>query len=198
MASVDEGLQQLMEGLKRAGIEAVVAPASKAELAEVREVIPLSAELEAWYRKAAPRKDIDFEWGAVTLFIHGLPGLVEWQEGYRWEAGSRDRLDPEWKPQWVAIANWDGDPAIADTSKPETPIYTAMHGEGTWEPKPIAPNLGAFLAAVGIWAEVVHGRFQGDITDEEFEMRADVRKVLDAALEPILETKYRRRWLKFD
>lgn len=198
MTSVQQGLQRLMQGLKQAGIEPAVAPASPADLAAVAEWIPLSPELTAWYSQAAPMEEIAFEWGALQLTLHSLPGLVEWQEGWRWQAGRRDRLDPEWQPEWVVIANWDGDPAIADTAKPETPVFQAPHGMGGWDLCPIAPNLGAFLAAVGIWAEIVHGQFHGDIKDADYNMRDDVHQALDKALEPILAPGYRDRWTRFD
>ena len=64
----------------------------------------------------------------------------------------------DWLRSWVAIGHEEacGDPIFIDTSEEGFPVYTAMHGEGPWNPERIAVSLEAFgrtLSAVAVIAE---------------------------------------------
>jgi hypothetical protein len=95
--------------------------------------------------------------GCAGISIWSRSELQERQLGYSIGAGGRSLTgvkDGDWRSSWLAIGNEDlcGDPIFIDTAAPGYPVYTAVHGEGRWEPVPIAQSLTAFreaLAAVG-------------------------------------------------
>jgi hypothetical protein len=79
--------------------------------------------------------------------------LVKRQVGY---STSRDGAslcgdgDGDWRGAWLAIGieGECGDPLFMDTAAPGYPVYTAWHGEGRWDPKPIAVSLAGLREAL--------------------------------------------------
>ena len=52
-----------------------------------------------------------------------------------------------WKPEWLVIG-YDaelGDPLFVDLNDLSMPVYTAMHGAGTWKPTLVASDVRSFL-----------------------------------------------------
>jgi hypothetical protein len=82
---------------------------------------------------------IRFGVGGVAFFP--LDTLDEEQAGYD---------GPDWKESWLVVARDEacGDPIFIDAADPQFPVYTAMHGEGTWLARPIAPSLRKFSDAL--------------------------------------------------
>jgi hypothetical protein len=68
-----------------------------------------------------------------------------------------------WRPSWVIIAQSSllGDPYFLDTSKPDAegdcPVYTAMSGTDTWQPKLCASTFALFLRILAVGMEVASG-----------------------------------------
>jgi hypothetical protein len=56
----------------------------------------------------------------------------------------------DWDKNWVVFGQNAslGDPYFVDTENSELPVYTAMHGTGTWSPNEISPNLNSFLSSL--------------------------------------------------
>jgi hypothetical protein len=77
----------------------------------------------------------------------------EQQAGYHDDAGS------DWKSEWIVIASDQmGDPIFVDTSMDSLPVFTAMHGEGSWDPTRIADNLESFKVLVESLRKISVGR----------------------------------------
>jgi hypothetical protein len=55
----------------------------------------------------------------------------------------------DWRASWVVIGIEEdlGDPFFVDLAEPDLPVFTAMHGAGTWDPKAVAPALQDLLAS---------------------------------------------------
>ena len=55
----------------------------------------------------------------------------------------------DWRPEWIVIGHETacGDPIFASEESPH-PVFSAMHGEGSWGPKLVAPSLGSFAQCV--------------------------------------------------
>jgi hypothetical protein len=113
-----------------------------------------------WFR-ALGFAEVSFGCGGLKLFAP--EELEEGQVGYsRSQEGKSfcDGAPGSWKPEWIVIG-YDtglGDPIILDTSAPELPVMTAMHGEGSWEPQVIARSLEDFAAALRAFRQVAAGR----------------------------------------
>lgn len=104
------------------------------------------ARYEEWI-VTLPSLEISLGCGGIKL----LPAsdLQEGQVGYSVDPDGK-RLSGDaaghWRSSWLVIG-YDtglGDPIFADTSAPLLPVFTAMQGEGTWNPKPIATSMEAF------------------------------------------------------
>jgi hypothetical protein len=68
--------------------------------------------------------------------------------------------DGDWRSSWLAIGieGECGDPLLIDTAGPGYPVYTAWHGEGRWEPKPVAVSLAGFREALLVIAKAAEQR----------------------------------------
>jgi hypothetical protein len=55
----------------------------------------------------------------------------------------------DWRPSWLVIGTDEdlGDPVFVDLDDANLPVFTAMHGAGTWDPRPVAPSLQHLLAS---------------------------------------------------
>ncbi len=68
-----------------------------------------------------------------------------------------------WRPSWIIVATSSllGDPYFLDTSKPDPegdcPVYTAMSGTETWQPKLCASTFALFLRILAIGMDVARG-----------------------------------------
>ena len=53
----------------------------------------------------------------------------------------------DWQPQWFVIGmeTLIGDPVFVDLDDPNLPVFTAMHGMGSWRAVRLAPSLEGFL-----------------------------------------------------
>jgi hypothetical protein len=66
----------------------------------------------------------------------------------------------DWKNEWVVIGRETccGDPIFIDTSIPEFPVYTAVHGEGCWSPALISSSYRGLLKITEQLAVLAKGR----------------------------------------
>src|SRR5688572_18401690 len=106
------------------------------------------------YRKVHATQSVsEVALGYRTVVILDPDGLDNAQVGYSRAPDGSDLTGPDdgaWRRSWVVVGHEDqcGDPLFVDTASGEWPVYTAMHGEGMWEPVPIAVSFDAFLAAL--------------------------------------------------
>jgi hypothetical protein len=66
----------------------------------------------------------------------------------------------DWRRSWVVIGlECDcGDPVFIDTSIEGYPVYTAWHGQGWWDQRPVAVSLEAMRETLITVAEATRGR----------------------------------------
>jgi hypothetical protein len=193
MAGLLEAIARVCTTLDTYGIKRDGRPSSRRAIREIAEVLPISEELRALYGTAL-RSEVGFGWFAEKVTLYALSDLFERQYGYRWAVGSRTPL-PGWNVNWIVIGDvMGGDPIIAATQEPGTPIYWAMHGVGPWKPVLAAASLAVAADALTEWLHVFHGEFQGKICDADSvprpeaveAIRSRVGKVVGSALGPWL------------
>jgi len=103
--------------------------------------------------------EVSFGYGGLKLFLPDE--LDQGQTGYSKSPVGQplsNGAPGSWKPEWIVIGSdtLTGDPVILDTSSRQ--IMMAMHGEGSWEPYPIAKSLQAFATTLGAIKQVSAGR----------------------------------------
>jgi hypothetical protein len=96
-----------------------------------------------------PQTDLTFGYGGINFFTPST--LADEQKGYE---------GADWNENWLVIASdvLGGDPIFIDTSSDKLPVYTAMHGNGSWEPVPVADSWTQFLAALEFSRRYTKGR----------------------------------------
>ena len=142
---------------------------------------------------------VSFGWTALR--IHRPEEREEAQIGYSIDPDGRSLVSDEegsWKDNWVVIGYEDliGDPIFVDVGVEGYPVYTAMHGTGSWNPILIARSI-RFSEALGIIAVLSEGR------DNPEELRRNplpiterdeaIQKIRE--LDPNIDIGFWERWL---
>ena len=75
-----------------------------------------------------------------------------------------------WRRTWVVIAADAGDPYFLDVTQTtpagESPVWMAMHGTGTWEPRLVASSIAQFLQVLRVWTRIVVPHYDPQNPDE--------------------------------
>lgn len=112
-------------------------------------------------RQALGIDEIKFGAGGIRLFT--ADEIEKGQVGYRVTPDGKSlcsEVEGAWQPSWIAIGYETacGDPLFIETAEPSLPVLTAIHGEGTWEPMPIALSFDAFAECVREFARIAQHR----------------------------------------
>ena len=155
-----ESIIKFKQTVERYFPQAQFAAYSLDQLRPIREALALSPDLMEWYQVAAP---LDFHVMGLgsSLYLANPLNLTRKQGSYRWEWEHPEKLDTEWNPHWVVIADIGDDPIIAHVDQPGTPISFAFHGMGTWTPYKVAPDLAKYLELVCQWLDLCVGKYDG-------------------------------------
>jgi hypothetical protein len=113
------------------------------------------------WRAALPFDEISIGFGGIRLLT--LAELKEPQIGYRESLEGNDLCTGapgDWRSDWVVIGEDTcvGDPLILDASSKALAVLTVMHGQGQWDPYPVAASLDGFNAALQAIVRVSYGR----------------------------------------
>ncbi len=111
----------------------------------------LPASLASFYAAVGP-VDLSVPGYGNDYFLPALAGLWDFQAGYRWHATTRAPL-PDWDDDWLVVADEALDPFIL--SRSSGAVLRAIHGQGTWEPDELFPDVPSMAACLGILGTVV-------------------------------------------
>jgi hypothetical protein len=112
-------------------------------------------------RASAPFDTVSL--GSRSVILLGINELEVMQVGYSVAPDGTSltgNAEGDWKQQWLVIGYEDlcGDPFFIDTDGPGYPVYTAMHGQGSWAPCLAAVSFKSFLRALGYVKDISAGR----------------------------------------
>jgi hypothetical protein len=101
--------------------------------------------------------------GYMTLQLFEPGQLESEQVGYSRDAAGDDLTDTAvgaWRRHWIVIGREDmcGDPIFTDVSDSDLPVFTAVHGGGSWEPTLLATSFAGFIAGLRLVSEIGAGR----------------------------------------
>jgi hypothetical protein len=93
--------------------------------------------------------------GYKTTHLFDIEELEKVQTGYSIDNQGNSltgKKDGDWKENWIVIGYEDqcGDPMLIDINDEDLPVYTAMHGEGEWNPDLIASSFQNFIKALSL------------------------------------------------
>ena len=158
---MDSDLADAVEGLKtvfqRRKIEHSFGKAEKSLVEDLRKKLRIPSRYRAFLISADPLK---VETVTPVERVRLLPAS-ELEKAQTTVSGEGSPAD--WKPSWVVVAESSllGDPYFLDVSKPDPegdcPVYTAMSGTETWQPRLCASSFALFLRILAIGMEVARG-----------------------------------------
>lgn len=101
--------------------------------------------------------------GSSTVYLFKDEEIATAQIGYSTDEEGNPLTgedEGDWKESWLVIAYEDlcGDPIFIDTQEKGFPVYTAVHGEGSWEPVKIATSFSNFEKALSYMIELSKDR----------------------------------------
>jgi hypothetical protein len=131
-----------------------------------------------------PQTDLSYGIGGVEFF--SLTSLAQEQRGY--EAS-------DWDKNWLVVARDTacGDPIFIDQSLDGLPVYTAMHGMGSWQPSLVASSWAQFLAALELVRPYTRGR-EHPVGLEKSPLSPEEQQVLQNELHSILGSPIANFW----
>lgn len=131
-----------------------------------------------------PQSDLSYGIGGIEFF--SLTSLAEEQRGYK---------ASDWNENWLVVARDAacGDPIFLDQSCDNLPVYTAMHGMGSWQPSLIAGSWSQFVAALELIRPYARGR-EHPVGVEEHPLSLEERHALQKGLHSILGTPIANFW----
>jgi hypothetical protein len=108
-----------------------------------------------------PALEVNFGCGGIKILE--ISELEKGQAGYAVSPDGRSLCgdkDGDWRSNWIAIGYETclGDPIFVDSANPKLPVFTAIHGEGAWEPDLIALSFDAFAKILHELAQIAIGR----------------------------------------
>jgi hypothetical protein len=112
-------------------------------------------------RRSLRVAEVNFGIGGIKLF--SLVELDGAQIGYSVAPDGKPLWGNEpgaWQASWVVIGyeTGCGDPLFIDTHAIALPVFTAIHGEGEWEPFQIASSFEVFARCVEEFSRIAIGR----------------------------------------
>ena len=161
MSNIAAELQKLREALAAQGQEQEVEPVAPAIVDEMTRRYGLPAVYQQFLRGLGSQRLTVTPGPFQRVVLYPAPELEQAQVGYRGpRLGDESFIAPHgWRRNWVVIAADAGDPYFLDVAKAdargECPVYTAMHGTGTWEPLLAASSLAQFLRILTAWVRIV-------------------------------------------
>jgi hypothetical protein len=96
--------------------------------------------------------------GYRRIILYKIADLDKGQIGYSTDNDGTPLHN--WGEKWLVIGYEDegGDPIFIDTHDETYPVYTALHGQGNWEPKVIAKSFKKFIRTLGYVVKLSEGR----------------------------------------
>jgi len=96
--------------------------------------------------------------GFTTIYVFSEDKINENQIGYSVNLEGQSLVgeaDGDWKKNWLVIGyeSLCGDPLFTDIETENFPVFTAIHGVGSWDKKIIADNFVSFIKSLEIAAK---------------------------------------------
>ncbi|MDR2012676.1 MAG: SMI1/KNR4 family protein [Rhodanobacter sp.] len=141
-------------------------------------------DVSSFAKNLLPQPALSFGVGGIEFF--SLAALKKEQAGY---------VGSNWNKSWLVLARETacGDPIFIDQSQTQLPVYTAMHGEGSWELTPVASSWSQFLAALEFIRPYTKGR-EHPAGLEENPISVAEQKALEKGLVKILGSPMPEFW----
>jgi hypothetical protein len=173
-----ESISALKEAFERRAVPLSLGKADADLVAELRTKLKLPRRYRDFLTKCDPL-ELETRTPAERVRLFPAHELIGEQKGYALdETGARiEQPRPSgWRPSWVLIGHSTllGDPYFLDVSEVDAegdcPVYTAMSGTDTWQPRLCASSFAMFLRILAVSMEVAGGFADEDIDMDDEEL----------------------------
>lgn len=125
-------------------------------------------------------KELDVSFGYNGIKLFPADRIEKEQLGYSIHPNGESLVGSEegdWQSTWIVIGHTTdlGEPIFVDTCSEDLPVFTAMHGQGSWEPVIIADTYQALLNIMGEFSKLSKNRENpkqlenSPVTQEEYD-----------------------------
>ncbi len=175
-----ESISALKEAFEQRKLPLSLGTAEESLIQSLREKLRIPRRYRDFLAKCDP---LDVETRTPSERVRLLPSqeLLEEQKGYALDDDGSVIDKPRssgWRASWVIIGHSGllGDPYFLDVSEADAegdcPVYTAMSGTDTWQPRLCASSFAMFLRILAVTVDVAAGFADDDIdVDDEFVFR---------------------------
>jgi len=139
---------------------------------QIDKKVYLSTELKTFYEQCEiicdvrhdglELKSTSIDLGHALLYLWPSQNLIYRQEGFLW-IGAERKENLNWHPFWLVIADINDNPIVVVTDKAGSPVMASYGGDLF----PIADSFSDFLNYLSITLELVQGKYDGEIVDDE-------------------------------
>lgn len=171
----------------------MVGPTDETVICELEKSLGLGEELDCWYRESAPRME-ELDFGGNPLQMYEPEELTDLQMNFSYNLQNRKR-DPEWREDWIVIADKGLDPVIYD--KKTKGVYFARHDQEQIILQRLSPDLKGWIATLVVLCEVCYLTYQGQLLDDNGEWNPKIMLEIGKRLEVIIPNECVENWRKF-
>jgi cell wall assembly regulator SMI1 len=166
-----ESISALKEILSDRGVPARFGRADAKLVAALKPKLRLPPRFRDFLIEADPL-DVETKTPSENVRLVPAARLVEEQKGFALTETGETQRSPTpngWRPNWIIVAHSTllGDPYFLDVASPDPegdcPVYTAMSGTESWQPKLCASSFALFLRILAIGMEVAKGFGEDDL-----------------------------------
>jgi len=148
-------------------------------------------ELKEYIDKVCPLEALYFNGVGNPVEIIPKSELSWVMDGYNVNSETKEPIST-WDDAWFLIAIEGGEPVIVklDQQDHSSTVYSAMHGDGTWDFFPIADSIGQFLVCAAALEHAMNFPGIDDPLDDDFNLVGDAAKWLFPFIKKHAESYY--------
>jgi hypothetical protein len=172
-----ESISALKEAFQRRSLPLSLAKGDEKVIGELRTKLRLPRRYREFLTSCDPVA-LETRTPSECVRLLATSELLEEQKGYALDESAEPIAQPRpsgWRSSWVLIGHSTllGDPYFLDVSavdaEGDCPVYTAMSGTDSWQPKLCASSFATFLRILAVGMDVAVGFSEDalDMDDEE-------------------------------
>ncbi len=172
-----ESVSALIDVFARRGLSPTFGKANPETVRSLKDKLRIPRRFRDFLTESDP-VDVETVTPVERVRLIGSADLENEQRGHALDDDGERSSQPGaagWRPAWVIIGHSAllGDPYFLDVSKPDAegdcPVFTAMSGTDTWQPRLCASSFALFVRILAIGMDVAQGFPTGDEFDVDDE-----------------------------
>src|SRR5436190_18640278 len=174
-------------------LESIGAELRPQEVTEWQGPFQLSESIVRLYAELGP-VNVTVPGYGNDFFLPALRDLWNYQAGYRSDAVTGQDI-ADWDKDLLVVADQGADPIVV--SQRDGAVLRALHGQGSWDFKPLTDSVTDFVVAIAVLGAVIEqARYMNLTLDDDFVNPAHVREA-EGILIPLVGAAFTTRILNW-